>query len=329
MKISVLESGSWGTALAAVLARNGHEVTLHSLHTPRSALLRQTHENTKLPGVRLPEELRFTDGFGGVETAEAVFVVTPSVAVRETAHALRGVVRDEAIIVSAAKGIEKGSSLRMSEVIAQEAGGAERIVALSGPSHAEEVGRGIPTGLVSASENAEAASAVQDMLMSGVLRVYTSADSLGVELCGALKNIIAICAGISFGLGFGDNTSAMLMTRGLSEMTALGEALGGSRDTFAGLAGVGDLIVTCTSPHSRNRTAGLYIGQGMSVEAALKKVGAVVEGYYATQSALELSARAKVEMPIAEALGGVLFNGKSPREATLELMTRAKRGELA
>ncbi len=327
MKISVLESGSWGTALASVLARNGHEVTLHSLHSARSALLSKTHENPKLPGVILPEELRFTDGFGGVEAAEAVFVVTPSVAVRQTAHALRGLVRDDALVVSAAKGIEKGSSLRMSEVIAEELGARGRLVVLSGPSHAEEVGRGIPTGLVSASEDRAAAESVQDMLMNRALRVYTSSDCVGVELCGALKNIIAICAGISFGLGYGDNTSAMLMTRGLSEMTALGEALGGARETFAGLAGVGDLIVTCTSTHSRNRTAGFYIGQGMSVDEALKKVGAVVEGYYATQSTLELSARVKVEMPIAEALGEVLFAGGDPGEATLKLMNRAKKGE--
>jgi len=327
MKISVLESGSWGTALAAALARNGHDVTLHSLHTHRSELLRTTHENPRLPGVALPENLGYADGLGGVENAEAVLVVTPSIAVRETAKSLRGIVRDDAVIISAAKGIERGSSLRMSQVIAEEVGGEERIAVLSGPSHAEEVARGIPTGCVVASVSEKTALLVQEMIMSKVFRIYTTSDLVGVELCGALKNIIAMCSGICMGLGYGDNSNAMMMTRGLNEMANLCAALGGRKETTAGLAGVGDLFVTCTSRHSRNRSAGMYIGQGLSAEEASAKVGAIVEGYYATASALELSRKAGVEMPIATELGKVLFEGKDPRTATLDLMSRAPRAE--
>ena len=327
MKISVLESGSWGTALAAALTRNGHDVTLHSLHTHRSALLREKGENPRLPGVQLPENLNYADGLGGVENAEAVLVVTPSIAVRETARSLQGIVRDDAVIISAAKGIERGTSLRMSQVIAEEVGGEERIAVLSGPSHAEEVARGIPTGCVVASVSEKTALFVQEMIMSKVFRIYTTADVIGVELCGALKNIIAMCSGICMGLGYGDNSNAMMMTRGLNEMANLCAALGGRKETTAGLAGVGDLFVTCTSRHSRNRSAGMYIGQGLSAREASAKVGAIVEGYYATASALELSRKAGVEMPIATELGKVLFEGKDPRTATLDLMSRAPRAE--
>lgn len=327
MKISVLESGSWGTALAVALSVNGHEVTLHSLHSRRSQVLREKHENPRLPGVILPETIRFEDGLGGVEAAEAVFVVTPSIAVRGTAQKLRGLVKDETVIISAAKGIERGTSLRMSQVIEQELGGENRIAVFSGPSHAEEVARGVPTGCVAASVSEKTAMLVQDMIMNSSFRVYTSSDVIGVELCGALKNIIAMCSGICVGLGFGDNTNAMMMTRGLNEMANLCAALGGRKETTAGLAGVGDLFVTCTSHHSRNRSAGVYIGQGLSAEQASEKVGAIVEGYYATAAALELSRKAGVELPIAEELGKILFEGKSAREATLDLMARAKRPE--
>lgn len=327
MKISVLESGSWGTALAAALVRNGHEVTLHSLHTHRSELLRKTRENPRLPGVILPENLLFEDGFAGVENAEAVLMVTPSIAVRETAKSLRGIVRDDTIIISAAKGIERGTSLRMSQVIAEELGGEDRIAVLSGPSHAEEVARSIPTGCAVASVSENTALRVQGMIMSNVFRIYTTSDVIGVELCGALKNIIAMCSGICMGLGFGDNSNAMMMTRGLNEMANLCAALGGRKETTAGLAGVGDLFVTCTSRHSRNRSAGMYIGQGMSADEANEKVGAIVEGYYATAAAIELSGKAGVEMPIAEELGKVLFENKDPRTAAIDLMTRAPKAE--
>ena len=327
MKISVLESGSWGTALACAVARNGHEVTLHSLHTHRSALLRETRENPRLPGVILPENLLFADGLTGVETADAVLVVTPSIAVRETAKNLRGLVRDDAIVISAAKGIERGTSLRMTQVIAEEIGGEERIAVLSGPSHAEEGAGGIPTGCAVASVSENTALQVQNMVTSNLFRIYTTSDVVGVELCGALKNIIAMCSGICMGLGFGDNSNAMMMTRGLNEMANLCAALGGRKETTAGLAGVGDLFVTCTSRHSRNRSAGLYIGQGMSAAEANEKVGAIVEGYYATAAAIELSRKAGVEMPIAEELGKVLFEGKDPRTAAIDLMARAPKAE--
>lgn len=327
MKISVLESGSWGTALAVSLFHNGHDVTLHSVYENRSDELRALGENKYLPGVKLPEGLKYSDTFDGIPDADAVFFVTPSFAVRKTAAALRGIVHDDTILVSCSKGIESGTSLTLSQVILDELGGEERIAAISGPSHAEEVGRLIPTGLVSASKNPETAQRVQDMLMSSVLRVYTSDDILGIELCAALKNVIAISVGICDGLGYGDNTMAMLMTRGLNEMASLGVALGGKRDTFWGLAGVGDLIVTCTSRHSRNRRAGLYIGQGASAEEARAKVGATVEGYYAVQSAMELSAKYGVDMPIASQLYQVLFKGKDPRIATSELMLRTKKPE--
>ncbi len=327
MKISVLESGSWGTALAAALAKNGHEVTLHSLHTYRSELLRSTRENPRLPGVSLPENLLFEDGLAGAACAEAVLIVTPSIAVRETARRLRGLVRDDAIVISAAKGIERGTSLRMSQVIAEEIGGEERIAVLSGPSHAEEVARSIPTGCVVASVSEKTAVKVQEMIMSNVFRIYITSDVIGVELCGALKNIIAMCSGICMGLGFGDNSNAMMMTRGLNEMANLCAALGGRKETTAGLAGVGDLFVTCTSRHSRNRSAGTYIGQGFSADEATEKVGAIVEGYYATAAAIELSRKAGVEMPIAEELGKVLFEGKDARTAAIDLMARAPKTE--
>lgn len=329
MKISVLESGSWGTALAVSLVKGGHDVTLHSLHSPRSEILREKHENPRLAGIALPEELNFTDGNAGVEKAEAVLFVTPSIAVRDTARSIKGLVRGDALLISASKGIEQKTSLRLSQVIAEELGNEGRIAVLSGPSHAEEVGRGIPTGCVAASLEPKTAQAVQDMLMSPEFRIYTSADVIGVELCGALKNIIALCAGICVGLGYGDNTTAMMMTRGLSEMANLCAALGGKKETSAGLAGVGDLIVTCTSRHSRNRTAGMYIGQGMEVHAAFKKVGATVEGYFATLAAIELSRKLGVEMPIAEELYKVLNEGKNPREATISLMSRAKKDEVS
>lgn len=329
MKVSVLENGAWGTALSVSLANKGLDVTLHSIYEKMSAQLAETRENKNLPGVKLPENLKFSDSFEEVKTADAVLFVTPSFALRQTAKSLKGIVRDDAVLISCAKGIESGTSLRLSEIIAQELGGEERIAAISGPSHAEEVGRCIPTGLVSASTNLETARFVQDLLMSNPMRLYTSDDILGVELCGALKNVIALCAGICDGLGLGDNTSALLMTRGLSEMADLGEKLGGRRETFAGLAGVGDLIVTCTSRHSRNRRAGHFIGQGMTAKEAMDAVGAVVEGYYATKAAVELADKTNTQMPISREAYKVLYEGKKPESVVAELMTRAKKSEIA
>lgn len=327
MKISVLESGGWGTAIAVSLANKGLDVTLHSIYEKRSEELRTLRENKYLSGVKLPENLKFSDTFDEIPEAGAVFFVTPSFAVRETARKLKGIVKEDAVLVSAAKGIEYGTSLRLSQIIEQELGNPERIAAISGPSHAEEVARGIPTGLIAASSNAKTAETVQDLLMCPTLRIYTSDDMVGTELCGAYKNVIALCAGICDGLGMGDNTIAMLMTRGLAEMAELGERLGGSKDTFKGLAGVGDLIVTCTSQHSRNRRAGVYIGRGMTAKEAMDTVGATVEGYYAAKSAVELADKTNSPMPIAREAYKILYEGKDTNIVVEELMARPKKSE--
>ena len=327
MRVSVLESGAWGTALATSLARKGETVILHSIYEKRSEELRTLRENKYLPGVKLPDNLEFSDTLEEAADADVVFFVTPSFALRQTANKLKGIVRKDAVLVSAAKGIEPETGLRLSQIIEEELGGYDRIVALSGPSHAEEVGRGIPTGCVSASSNIEAAQLVQDLLMGPQFRIYTSEDIVGVELCGALKNIIALCTGICDGLGLGDNTIALLMTRGLAELAELGEKLGGRRETFTGLAGVGDLIVTCTSKHSRNRRAGVYIGRGMGVKEAMEAVGAVVEGYYAAKSAVELADKAGAPVPITREAYKILYEGKSPESVIAELMSRPKKRE--
>lgn len=326
MKISVIGSGGWGTALAILLSENGHNVTLWSYKEEESAALRETRENKVLPDVRIPDEMCLTSDLSCVKGCGAVVLATPSFAVRSTARQLREVLDADTVVVSVSKGIEKDTSLTLTEVIEEELP-HHAVVALSGPSHAEEVGRHVPTAVVSASKNQKAAELVQDLFMNERFRVYTTDDVSGVELGAALKNVIALCAGISDGLGLGDNTKAMLMTRGLSEVARLGEALGGRKETFAGLAGIGDLIVTCTSMHSRNRRCGILIGQGMPPEQAVKEIGMVVEGYYAAATAKTLADKLGVEMPISSAAYAVLYEGKNPRDAVSELMTREKRTE--
>ena len=328
MKISVLGSGGWGTALALVLLENGHEVTLWSYTEAESAVLRQTHENPMLKGVPLPEELALTSDLGCVKACEVVVLATPSFAVRETARKAAPLLKPGCVLVSVSKGIEKDTSLTLTQAIEEEIGRGHPIVALSGPSHAEEVGRGVPTAVVSASRDQAAAELVQDLFMNERFRVYASDDVVGVELAAALKNVIALCAGVCDGMGYGDNTKAALMTRGLTEIARLGEALGGRKETFAGLAGVGDLIVTCTSMHSRNRRCGILIGKGTPVAQAVKEIGAVVEGYYATATARALAEKTGVEMPITEAAWQVLYRDKDPRRVISELMTRAKKHEI-
>ena len=328
MKITVLGSGGWGTALALLLLENGHDVTLWSYTEEESRVLRETRENPMLKGVPLPAELKLTTDMAAVKGCGVVVLATPSFAVRTTAAKLRALADPGTVLVSVSKGIEKDTSLRLSQVIRQEVGEACPVVVLSGPSHAEEVGRHVPTAVVSASADPATARLVQDLFMNDRFRVYTSADPVGVETCAALKNVIALCAGVSDGLGYGDNTKAMLMTRGLAEMCRLGVAMGGKAETFAGLAGVGDLIVTCTSMHSRNRRCGILIGQGVPVEEAVKQIGAVVEGYYAAQTARTLAEKAGVEMPITEAAYQVLYHGKDVRTVVGELMGRRKRDEL-
>ena len=281
-----------------------------------------------LKGVALHKELKLTSDLVCVKGCGAVVLATPSFAVRTTAKAAASLLEPGAVLVSVSKGIEKDTSLTLTDAIEQEVGDAHPIVALSGPSHAEEVGRHIPTVVVSASKDRSAAEQVQDLFMNERFRVYASDDVVGVELGAALKNVIALCAGISDGMGYGDNTKAALMTRGLTEIARLGVAMGGRRETFAGLSGVGDLIVTCTSMHSRNRRCGILIGKGTPTQQAVKEIGAVVEGYYAAANARTLARKVGVEMPITEAAYQVLYEGKDPRQVIVDLMTRERKHEL-
>ena len=327
MKITVLGSGGWGTALALLLLDNGNDVTLWSFDPKEAEVLRRKRENPLLSGVPLPEELKVTSGFDTVPHSGLVVLATPSFAVRATARRVAPLLASGTVIVSVAKGIEKDTNLRLTQIIEEETGGKFPVVALSGPSHAEEVGRRVPTGVVAACRDMEAAQYVQDVFMSPRFRVYTNTDVVGVELGAALKNVLALCCGISDGMGLGDNTKALLMTRGMTEMARLGVALGGRKETFAGLSGMGDLIVTCTSMHSRNRRCGILIGQGKKVREAMDQVGATVEGYFAALSAHQLSEKIGVEMPICQCAYGVLYEDRPVGTVVEQLMTRSKRHE--
>lgn len=328
MKITVVGSGAWGTALAMLLLENGNDVTLWSHTEKESQQMLETAENPFLKGVTLPKELKLTSDLACVSDAQIVVLATPSFAVRETARKMAPMLLKDAVVVSVSKGIERDSSLCMTQMIEQEIGKDHSIVALSGPSHAEEVGRGIPTAVVAACEDINVAEKVQDVFMNERFRVYSSDDVIGVELGAALKNVIALCAGCCDGMGYGDNTKAMLMTRGLAEIARVGEKMGGRKDTFAGLAGMGDLIVTCTSMHSRNRRAGILVGQGKTPDEAMREVGAVVEGYYAAASGTQLAKRYGVEMPITEAAYNVLYNGAPIDDVFANLMKRSKKREI-
>lgn len=329
MRAAVIGSGAWGTALALVLLENGHEVTLWSHTREESDVLRQRRENPMLPGVRLPEELELTADLTCVKECQVIVLVTPSFAIRETAQKLAALADLGTPVVLASKGIEKGTSLLLHQVVEQELSGKCPVVVLSGPSHAEEVGRRVPTAVVVASESRQAAVLVQEMFMNSRLRIYTSPDIVGVEVGAAMKNVIALCAGCCDGMGYGDDTKAMLMTRGLTEIARLGVAMGARKETFAGLAGLGDLIVTCTSMHSRNRRAGILVGQGRTIHQAMDELGgAVVEGYYAAASAKELADKAGVEMPITFGAYEVLYEEKDPHEVLRALMSRQARDEL-
>ena len=327
MKVTVLGSGAWGTALAMVLLENGHDVTLWSFLEEECKVLRETGENPMLKGVPLPKELKLTTDMNAAAGCQAVVIATPSFAVRSTAAKLRDIVDPGTVLISVSKGIEKDTSLRLSQAIQEEVGDKCPVVVLCGPSHAEEVGRKIPTALVAAADDIKDAQFVQDLFMNNRLRVYTSDDRVGAEICAALKNVIALCAGCCDGMGYGDNTKAMLMTRGLAEIARLGIALGGKQESFTGLTGVGDLIVTCCSMHSRNRRCGILIGQGKPVEEAVKEIGAVVEGYYAAANARTLAQKAGVEMPIAQAAYEVLYEGRDVHTVVTDLMSRSKRAE--
>lgn len=326
MEIAVVGSGGWGTAISLLLHENRHELTLISYSQAESDNLAKTLENPFLPGVKLPADIRYTADPAAVADCSMVVVVPPSFAVRSTTEKIAPYLRPDVVLVSATKGIEPDTGKRMSEIIAEVTG--KKVVVLSGPSHAEEVSRRVPTGVVAACEEQLLAEIVQEVFMNEHFRVYTSSDPVGVELGAAMKNVIALCAGVCDGLGYGDNTKALLMTRGLTELARLGMKLGSRTDTFAGLTGIGDLIVTCTSMHSRNRRAGILIGNGMTPEDAMKEVGAVVEGYYATKAVKLLSDRIGVEMPITQAAYRVLYEGAPVGSSLSDLMTRKKGREI-
>ena len=328
MKISVIGSGGWGTAAALLLCRNGHSVCLWSYLDEERARLERDRENKEfLPGVPFGDaDITFTSDIDfAAQYGEVLVSVVPSKAVRATAKKLSRKGNGKTV-VNLSKGFDEETGCRLSEVFEQEMPDST-IAVMSGPSHAEEVARGIPTTNVIACKSAEVAEKLQSIFMSDTFRVYTNSDICGVEFGGALKNVIALCAGITDGLGYGDNTKAALMTRGLHEIARLGVKLGAHEKTFSGLSGVGDLIVTCTSMHSRNRRAGILIGKGKSLDEALKEVHMTVEGVYATRAAYALSQKYNVEMPITEAAYNVLFNGTDPRTAVNMLMTRGRKSE--
>ena len=327
-KAGVIGSGSWGTALARVLSKNGHEVTLWSRREEESRMLREERENkSKLPGVKLPDDiLCTTDLEQTVEGKDILVLATASPSIRSMAKKMAPYVAAGQLIVDVSKGIEESTLMILTDVIAQEIPQC-RAAVLSGPSHAEEVGRDIPTTVVAGAKDRETAEYIQNLFMNKVFRVYTSPDMLGIELGGALKNVIALAAGTADGLGCGDNTKAALITRGIAEITRLGTVMGGKPETFSGLTGIGDLIVTCASMHSRNRRAGILIGKGYTMDEAMKEVKMVVEGVYSAKAALKLAEKYHVTMPIVEQVNEVLFDGKSAKDALAELMLRDKRME--
>ncbi len=325
--ITVLSPGGWGTALAIMAAKYGHTVTMWSPFEREINDIRQFEENRALlPGVAVPPSIRLTtDVREAASAADLLILASPSFAVRETAERLRGLVPAGQLITSVAKGMDRDTLRRLSEVAASVLPEA-RVTVLSGPSHAEEVARGVPTSVVSASADIEAAKAVQDLLMNPSFRVYVTEDIIGVELGGALKNAIALAAGICDGLSVGDNTKAALMTRGLAEIARLGVKMGARADTFSGLSGMGDLIVTCGSMHSRNRRAGILIGQGLTPEQAVKEVG-TVEGYFITETVHRLAQKWEVELPILDQCYQICCEGRAPREALAHLMDRPRKHE--
>ena len=333
MKIGYLGAGTWGMALTRMLQNSGNSVTVWSALDEEIDTYSKTHKHPNLPGMIIPEGVVFTKNIStAVQDKDILMFAVPSVFVRSTAAKAAPFVPDGQVIVDVAKGIEPGTHFMLTEVIADEItrkAGKQgiKLVALSGPTHAEEVAKDIPTMIVSASEDRRAAVLVQDVFMNTCMRVYTNPDVRGVELCGALKNVIALAAGISTGMGFGDNTKAALITRGMTEIARLGMAMGCQEQTFYGLAGIGDLIVTATSMHSRNNRAGILIGQGTPVDEAVKKIGMVVEGINALPAAMELSRDYDVHMPICEGVNSIVTDGRKPQEVLHELMEREKKPE--
>lgn len=327
-KVSVLGAGSWGTALSLLLCKNGHEVTLWSALEDEVRMLCEKREHeSKLPGVRLPEDMKITaDLEGCLKDPDVAVLAVPSPFTRSTAHRMAPFVKKGQIIVNVAKGVEEHTLMTLSEIISEEIPQAD-VCVLSGPSHAEEVGKGLPTTCVVSAEKRETAEYLQGIFMSPVFRVYTTPDILGVELGGALKNVIALAAGTADGLGYGDNTKAALITRGIAEISRLGTKMGARAETFYGLSGIGDLIVTCASVHSRNRKAGYLMGKGYTMQEAMDEVKMVVEGVYSARAAKSLAEKYQVEMPIIEEVNKVLFEDKSAADAVRDLMLRDKKVE--
>ena len=329
-EIGMIGAGSWGTALTWLLTNNGHHVTVWSALDAEIEMLKKDREQkSKLPGVILSEDTRFTTDLKAVvEGKDLLVLAVPSPFTRSTAARLKDVVEDGQIIVNVAKGIEENTLMTLSQIIEEEVPQAE-VAVLSGPSHAEEVGKGLPTVIVAGAKHKETAEYIQNIFMNEVFRVYASPDVLGIEIGAALKNVVALAAGIADGLGYGDNTKAALITRGITEIARLGIKMGGHFETFCGLSGIGDLIVTCASMHSRNRRAGILIGKGYTMEEAMDEVKMVVEGVYSAKAAMTLAEKYEVQLPIIEQVNEVLFHGKAAAQAVNDLMLRDKKIEIS
>lgn len=327
-KISVIGAGSWGTALAWLLHNNGHEVMVWSVIKDEIDMLTKEREHkTKLPGVKLPDDMVFTTDLAcACEDRDLLVLAVPSPFTRSTAHSMRQLVREGQLIVNVAKGIEEQTLMTLSDIIEEEIPQAE-VAVLSGPSHAEEVGKGIPTTIVAAAKEKKTAQYIQEIFMSPVFRVYITSDVLGVETGAALKNVIALAAGISDGLGYGDNTKAALITRGIAEMSRLAVAMGARAETLYGLSGIGDLVVTCSSIHSRNRKAGYLIGRGYTMKEAMDEVQMIVEGVYSAKAGMALAKKYQIDLPIIQTINEVLFEDKPAADAVKELMLRDKKQE--
>ena len=330
-KISVIGSGGWGIALAILLHENGHNLTIWSFDKKEVEELKETKQNkAKLPNILIPNDIEVTNDLKeAVSDKDILVLAVPSKAIRSVSKSLKNIIKDNQIIVNVAKGLEEDTLKTMTDIIEEELKGKNpQVAVLSGPSHAEEVGKGIPTTCVVSAHNKELTLYLQNIFMNPSFRVYTSPDMIGVEIGGALKNVIALAAGIADGLNYGDNTKAALITRGIKEISTLGVAMGGEQSTFYGLTGLGDLIVTCASMHSRNRRAGILLGQGKTLDEAIKEVNMVVEGVYSAKSALMAAKKYNVEIPIIEQVNAVLFENKNAAEAVNELMIRDKKLEI-
>ena len=327
-KVGILGAGSWGTALSLMLYKNGHDVTVWSIDKREVEMLQNEREHkSKLPGVKLPEDMVFTNNLEeGMKEKDFLVLAVPSIFTRSTARSMKPYIKQGQIVVNVAKGIEEDTLMTLSEQIEEELPEAD-VAVLSGPSHAEEVGRGLPTTCVVGAKSKATAEFLQEAFMNDFFRVYISPDILGIEIGGALKNVIALAAGIADGLGYGDNTKAALITRGIAEITRLGVKMGGKAESVSGLTGIGDLIVPCASMHSRNRRAGILIGQGKTMQEAMDEVQMVVEGVYSAKAGLALAKKYNESMPIIEQINQVLFEDKSPADAVYELMHRDGRRE--